>query len=447
MMKTKTHSRLITVLVVVLCLAALTAGWLCFDTFVDRSGWREKDGQHYYRDFHGKKVTGWLQNEYGKYYLGDDSYMVTGWQTIDGQTYWFGQDGTAVTGWQEIDGSRYYFDGQGRQQRGWFPEGGSRYYLTPAMVTGWAEVDGARRYFDETGALASGWLTQEDGAYYLDGDGVPVTGIQTIEEKNYYFDETGLRFRGWIDLDAGRYYFGDDGVMVTGWQTVNGKTFHFGDDGVETVGWLDDGEYRYYLTLNDGTVSGEQMLEGKPYYFTPDGIYVLLVNDENPIPKSYEPELVDLDGKFQVAAVCVEALRKMLADCLAAGDVYSINNTYRSYEEQQKVLSDRIQRYMDEDPKLSEADATEKARREVTRPGTSEHQTGLGMDINGDGVECCEWLKEHCWEYGFILRFPEGKEDITGIVYEPWHFRYVGTRVSIPMRDAGVCLEEYLGAA
>ena len=78
MMKTKTHGRLITVLVVVLCLAALTAGWLCFDAFVDRSGWREKDGQHYYRDFHGKKVTGWLQNEYGKYYLGDDSYMVTG---------------------------------------------------------------------------------------------------------------------------------------------------------------------------------------------------------------------------------------------------------------------------------------------------------------------------------------------------------------------------------
>ena len=319
MMKTKTHGRLITILVVVLCLAALTAGWLCFDTFVDRSGWREKDGQHYYRDFHGKKVTGWLQNEYGKYYLGDDSYMVTGWQT------------------------------------------------------------------------------------------------------------------------------------------VNGKTFHFGDDGVETVGWLDDGEYRYYLTLNDGTVSGEQMLEGKPYYFTPDGIYVLLVNDENPIPKSYEPELVDLDGKFQVASVCVEALRKMLADCLAAGDVYSINNTYRSYEEQQKVLSDRIQRYMDEDPKLSEAEATEKARREVTRPGTSEHELGLAVDIvdasyqhldeQQESTPVQQWLMEHCWEYGFILRYPNGKSDLTGIIYEPWHYRYVGVETAQALRESGQCLEEYLQAA
>ncbi len=80
-------------------------------------------------------------------------------------------------------------------------------------------------------------------------------------------------------------------------------------------------------------------------------------------------------------------------------------------------------------------------------PGTSEHQLGLCADINGKGVDSVPWLVEHCWEYGFILRFPGEKSDITGIIYEPWHFRYVGTRVSIPMRDNGLCLEEYLGAA
>ena len=57
------------------------------------------------------------------------------------------------------------------------------------------------------------------------------------------------------------------------------------------------------------------------------------------------------------------------------------------------------------------------------------------------------WLHEHCWEYGFILRYPEGKSDITGITYEHWHYRYVGTEVSMAMKDSGLCLEEYLGAA
>ena len=174
---------------------------------------------------------------------------------------------------------------------------------------------------------------------------------------------------------------------------------------------------------------------------------MLLVNDDNPVPKSYVPELVDLDGRHKVAPVCLEPLTNMLTDCLKAGGEYSINNTYRSYREQQDILQTRIERYMEADPELSDSDAALKALAEVARPGTSEHQTGLCMDINGAGVESCPWLVEHCWEYGFILRFPEGKEDITGIVYEPWHFRYVGTKVSIPMRDNGLCLEEYLGAA
>ena len=80
----------------------------------------------------------------------------------------------------------------------------------------------------------------------------------------------------------------------------------------------------------------------------------------------------------------------------------------------------------------------------VALPGTSEHQLGLSADLTGK--EANEWLAEHCWEYGFILRYPEGKKDITGIINEPWHFRYVGTRVSLDMKDTGLCLEEYLGA-
>ncbi len=89
-------------------------------------------------------------------------------------------------------------------------------------------------------------------------------------------------------------------------------------------------------------------------------------------------------------------------------------------------------------------EAREKALETVALPGTSEHQLGLAVDLLGD--EAIAWFQEHCWDYGFILRYTEEKESITGIINEPWHFRYVGTAVSLDMKDSGLCLEEYLGA-
>lgn len=444
-MKTKTRNILIKVVIALTCAVVLSLGWIIFDRNVDRSGWRETREGFCYRDFHGRKVTGWLETEYGRYYL-DNYIMATGWKKIDSQVYWFGQDGVLVTGWQDINGERFYFDGEGRRQEGWLELDAGRYYLNPAMVTGWQEIDGARHWFGADGAMSTGWLVLDE-VYYLDGSGVPLTGLAELDGSVYYFLEDGSQFHGWIDLEGGRYYFLPNGTMATGWQDLNEKRFHFGEDGVMTTGWLEEDGYRYYLDPDEGMLTGPQTLDDRTYYFTPDGIYVLLVNADNPIPKSFVPDLRDLDGRNQVAAVCLEPLRNMLSDCLKAGGEYSINNVYRSYEEQQDILDTRIQRYMEEDEELTQEEARAKALVEVARPGTSEHQTGLCMDINGAGVESVPWLLEHCWEYGFILRFPEGKRSITGIVYEPWHFRYVGTRVSIPMRDNGLCLEEYLGAA
>ena len=88
--------------------------------------------------------------------------------------------------------------------------------------------------------------------------------------------------------------------------------------------------------------------------------------------------------------------------------------------------------------------ARAKALQTVAYPGTSEHHLGLAVDLLGD--EAIAWLTEHCWEYGFIVRYRGEKAHITGIVNEPWHFRYVGTEVSLDMKDSGLCLEEYLGA-
>jgi D-alanyl-D-alanine carboxypeptidase len=88
------------------------------------------------------------------------------------------------------------------------------------------------------------------------------------------------------------------------------------------------------------------------------------------------------------------------------------------------------------------------------RPGTSEHQLGLAVDFvdtrywtldeKQAELPAQKWLMEHCWEYGFILRYPSEKSEITGIIYEPWHYRYVGREIALEIRDAGLTLEEYL---
>ena len=93
-------------------------------------------------------------------------------------------------------------------------------------------------------------------------------------------------------------------------------------------------------------------------------------------------------------------------------------------------------------------DGEEKALQVVALPGTSEHQLGLALDIiaefDADNTATWQWLKQHCAEYGFILRYPADKEEITGISYEPWHFRYVGVEAAREIMSSGVCLEEYL---
>ena len=132
----------------------------------------------------------------------------------------------------------------------------------------------------------------------------------------------------------------------------------------------------------------------------------------------------------------------MLADCRAAGNDCYLNSAYRTHKQQIQILELRTQEY--EDKGMTHEEAYEESLKTVALPGTSEHELGLSTDLVGK--EANEWLAIHCWEYGFILRYPADKEDITGITNEPWHFRYVGVEVAMDMKDTGLCLEEYLGA-
>ena len=217
--------------------------------------------------------------------------------------------------------------------------------------------------------------------------------------------------------------------MVTGWQEIDGKLYSFLDSGVMQTGWIRRDEYRYYLT-EQGAATGPTEIEGETYYFTPKGICVRLVNCNHPLSIYFIPELVQSVGGIWIDPAMDEPLRQMTKDCVDAGFGYKVTCGFRSAESQRQLVEAK--------------DLAEQGIGAAAYPGQSEHQLGLAVDVICQGET--NWLAEHCWEYGFILRYPEGKESVTRVAPELWHFRYVGREVSMDMRDSGLCLEEYLGA-
>ena len=187
----------------------------------------------------------------------------------------------------------------------------------------------------------------------------------------------------------------------------------------------------------------------------------LLVNAWNPLPDDYVPEdlvlmreycgsdIVYIKGsEIEGCRKAVDALMTMLSAARAEGlDNWQVSAGYRSIAYQQQLMDNKVYEYRQQG--LSGSDARSAAERYVATPGCSEHHTGLAFDITVAGqsfasTKQCAWLQEHCWEYGFILRYTEEKESITGIAAEAWHFRYVGQPHALIMRDNGWCLEEYI---
>ena len=442
-MKTKARI-LVPILLIAIILAACIGGWLWYDHNVDRSGWVEKDGIRFYQDFYADPVSGWLDLEEGRYYFHEDGTPHTGWQEIDGITYFFTSGGIMHTGWLETEGKTYYFGGNGTMVVGWLWLDDGRYYLRDgALLTGWQEIDGDRYYFREDGTAILGFADIEGNRYYFD-DGILTTGEVTLEGSTYLFREDGTMYTGWQELEENRLrYFLPEGPLAIGWQEVDELYRCFGDDGILLTGWQQFGEYRYYLQ-NDGTITtGPNWIDGELHYFTPHGIEVVLVNALNPVPDWYRLDPVNVVDYHDVDRLCYDALTRMLSDCTAAGIEYTFNSAYRTIQEQTAIMEYRTREHM-ETYKLEFTEARDKAMETVAIPGTSEHHLGLAVDLLGD--EAVAWLTEHCWDYGFIVRYTEEKESVTGIVDEPWHFRYVGTEVSLDMKESGLCLEEYLGA-
>ena len=184
----------------------------------------------------------------------------------------------------------------------------------------------------------------------------------------------------------------------------------------------------------------------------PEAWNLILVNPWNPLPENYSFTKKELSNGHAVDERCYPDLQAMMDACRAAGNSPVICSSYRSYEKQQSLYQNKVNRLAAQG--YSQEKAREEAAKAVALPGTSEHQLGLAVDIvdianqnldsSQENTAVQQWLMEYSWEYGFILRYPNDKSDITGIIYEPWHYRYVGKEAAAEIYQQGLCLEEYL---
>ena len=184
-----------------------------------------------------------------------------------------------------------------------------------------------------------------------------------------------------------------------------------------------------------------------------DDELLTVVNPWNPLPEDWVCDLVTLSDGRRVDSRCYEAFEEMMAACRDAGYAPFLCSAYRTQETQQSLYDNKVQRLMNSG--MGEEEAKTEAAKAVAIPGTSEHQLGLAVDIvdanmqdltdEQENTETQKWLMANSWRYGFIHRYPNDKTDITGIIYEPWHYRYVGKAAAQDIFNRDITLEEYVG--
>lgn len=204
------------------------------------------------------------------------------------------------------------------------------------------------------------------------------------------------------------------------------------------------------MSAEDQTDGGEQTTE-----FSRDDWQLVLINKQHPIPDDYTFTLgpiKTIKGEMQCDERIIEDLLAMMQAAYENdGIILGICSPYRDLNWQKVLFNRKIKAYMERG--MSYMDAYALSSQTVTVPGASEHQIGLAVDMVSDTYQNLDegfantdagiWLKEHCSEYGFILRYPKGKEHITSIEFEPWHFRYVGKEAAAIIMEEEICLEEF----
>lgn len=220
---------------------------------------------------------------------------------------------------------------------------------------------------------------------------------------------------------------------------------------------LENGEEQYSVdeilsNTNLHQIIQNSNLSSENGKFSKDDWNLLLVNKQHPVPEEHTFELGTIAGAMKCDARILPELFAMLQAAKDDGVYLAVCSPYRDISRQEILFNRKIKMHMGNG--YSYLEAYKKASQIVTVPGASEHQIGLALDIISDdytsldegfaNTKAGKWLKEHSKEYGFILRYPKGKEYITGIDYEPWHFRYVGKDAATIIMDNGITLEEFV---
>ena len=354
------------------------------------SGWVKQDGAWYYFDGNGNPVKNAWQ---GSYYLKSDGKMA--------QSEWIYDDSYQAWYYLKSDGSYAYSTWQGN------------YYLK------------------SDGKMAKGeWVydSSYQAWYYLKSDG---SYARNAWQGNYYLKSDGKMAKGeWVYDSSYQawYYLKSDGSYA--YSTWQGNYYLKSNGKMAVSEWVDGG--RYYVDAS-GLWKANSKVSNKGSYYSLQGKYdeIVVANKHYPMSKDYYP------GENATAkAAFLKLIAQMKEEGYAISDNYS---GFRSYATQAQLY----QSYVNQEGQAA-------ADRYSARPGYSEHQTGLAFDVIGtDGqlVEdssAAQWLLEHAPDYGFVVRYPRGKESITGYMHEEWHLRYIGKEAK-DIAASGLTLEEYYG--
>ncbi len=216
----------------------------------------------------------------------------------------------------------------------------------------------------------------------------------------------------------------------------------------------EDGWARVHYNGIDGYVSRDYLIgRHTPDIEVPAGEWAaVLVNPSHPLPDGFETAVAGFEGG-QVDARIFDICTAMFADAADDGVKFKLVDAYRSFERQNELYQQKVDSYIAKG--YSREDAETQAATITARPNTSEHQTGLALDIVTPSytkrdkgfakTDAFKWLDANAQDYGFTLRYKPGKQELTGVIYEPWHWRFVGVEAAQAMKQSAECLEEYFG--
>ncbi len=267
--------------------------------------------------------------------------------------------------------------------------------------------------------------------------------VQT-EDGNTYNSQVELADESDMMVSLDDVELLDDEDVLDGYEDVELQNV----DSVDkyTLDEILEGHAHYADTTDNATDSESEVV------FDKNDWRLLLINKQHPIPDDYTFTLGTIKGSMKCDERIIGDLLAMFQAAKEDGINLAVCSPYRDISRQEMLFNRKITAYMAKG--MSYMEAYSLASQAVTVPGASEHQVGLALDIVSDtyttldegfeDTEAGKWLAQHSCEYGFILRYPKGKEYITGIQYEPWHFRYVGKDAATVITERGICLEEFI---